>query len=119
MNEKILNKRKVLRIKRKLRVRSVCRNGNATRPRVSIFRSNKYFYAQAINDELGHTIASIDGRKLGYGNNKEDSQKIGLEFARLLKERGIEHIRFDRNGYLYHGVVASFVDGLRSVGIKL
>lgn len=119
MNDKVLEKRKSLRLKRKMRVKAKCGLGSATRPRVSIFKSNKYFYAQAIDDCTGNTLAAINSRKMGLGNNKADAEKVGQEFATTLKQKGIENILFDRNGYLYHGVVAAFADGIRSVGIKL
>ncbi|RDU72588.1 50S ribosomal protein L18 [Helicobacter aurati] len=116
MTPKVLQKKKTLRLKRKLRVRQNHR-GSAIKPRVSVFRSNKYFYAQAINDETGHTIAAIDSRICGLGNNKKDAQKLGEEFAKLLLSKNIGEIIFDRNGYLYHGVVACFADNLRNNGI--
>ena len=94
-------------------------SGSTEKPRVSVFRSNKYFYAQAIDDKAGHTLAAIDSRKLKVGNTKEDSAKLGEAFAKILLERDIKEVVFDRNGYLYHGVVAAFADGLRNNGIAL
>lgn len=118
MTAKVLEKKKILREKCKKRIRSQC-NGSATKPRVSVFRSNKHFYAQAIDDSKGHTIAAIDSRVLKVGNKKEDTNKMGAEFAKLLKAKNISAVVFDRNGYLYHGVVAAFADGLRNNGIAL
>lgn len=118
MTPKILEKKKILRTKCKMRIRSQC-NGSATKPRVSVFRSNKHFYAQAIDDIKGHTLACVDSRKLKLGNTKEDTSKMGAEFARILLAQDIKEVVFDRNGYLYHGVVASFADGLRNNGIAL
>ncbi|TLD81804.1 50S ribosomal protein L18 [Helicobacter sp. MIT 05-5293] len=118
MTEKVLIQKQILRRKRKLRTRSSI-FGVAHKPRVSIFRSNKYLYAQAINDEKGTTLAHIDGKKLGLGNNKEHSKKLATEFAQMLKKAGIEEVVFDRNGYLYHGVIGVFADTLRENGIKL
>ncbi|RDU60493.1 50S ribosomal protein L18 [Helicobacter marmotae] len=123
MTEKVLKRKQLLRNKRKLRTRGKISRGRihgvANKPRISVFKSNKYFYAQAINDELGVTLASIDGKKLGLGNNKEDAKKIAQEFAAVLKKANLVEVVFDRNGYLYHGVVAAFVDTLRENGIKL
>lgn len=118
MTAKVLEKKKVLREKCKKRIRSQC-NGNALKPRVSVFRSNKYFYAQAIDDSKGHTLASIDSRTLKIGNTKEDTSKMGAEFAKILAAQNIKSVVFDRNGYLYHGVVAAFADSLRNNGIAL
>lgn len=118
MTSKVLEKKRILRAKCKKRIRSQC-SGDATKPRISVFRSNKYFYAQAIDDIKGHTLVSIDSRVLKIGNTKEDTNKIGAEFAKLLLEKNIKTVVFDRNGYLYHGVVAAFADGLRNNGITL
>jgi len=117
MRESVQRRKNRLRIKRKKRVRGKIR-GNAQRPRVSVFRSNRHFYAQAIDDERGHTLAYADGAKMGLRANKEDVKKVAQAFAQELKAKGIEVIVFDRNGYLYHGVVASFADALRENGIK-
>ncbi len=117
MRESIQRRKNKLRIKRKRRVRGKIR-GTADRPRVSVFKSNRHFYAQAIDDDRGHTLAYADGAKMGLKANKEDVKKLAADFAQKLKEQGIEVIVFDRNGFLYHGVVASFADALRENGIK-
>lgn len=116
MNPKILQKKKTLLLKRKLRVRNGC-SGSAAIPRVSIFRSNKYLYAQAIDDENSCTVVAINSKSYNFGNNKKDAEKLGEEFAKLLLSNQIKEIVFDRNGYLYHGVVACFADNLRNNGI--
>ncbi len=117
MTDKIIKKKRSLRLKRKLRIRSQI-FGNANIPRLSIFRSNRYFYAQAIDDVKGVTLASIDGKKMGLKNNKEDVKKIAIALADNLKKINVAEVVFDRNGYLYHGVVASFADSLRVSGIS-
>ena len=123
MRENMLERKKLLRIKRKLRVRGKNGEGRiygvAQTPRISIFRSNKYFYAQAIDDTQSKTIVAVDGKKLGLNNNKESVKKIAQAFATDLKKVGISKAVFDRNGYLYHGVVAAFADTLRENGIEL
>lgn len=118
MLENILKLKQKLLAKRKARIRARV-VGSAEKPRVSIFRSNKYFYAQAIDDAKGFTLACVDGKKMGLGNNKDDVKKLGAEFAKNLKNAGISKVVFDRNGYLYHGVVAAFADSLRENGIAL
>lgn len=117
MRETIQRRKVALRARRKSRVRGKI-SGVADKPRVSIFRSNKYFYAQAIDDVASETVAAVDGAKMKVGNNKEDVKKIAAEFASALKEKKIENVVFDRNGYLYHGVVASFAEALRENGLK-
>lgn len=118
MREKLLKNKLKLRVKRKKRVRAKI-FGTITLPRVSVFRSNRYFYAQAIDDANGVTLAAVDGKTLSLKANKEDVVKLAKVFADNLKSIGIEKVSFDRNGYLYHGVVASFVQALRDNGIVL
>ncbi|WP_120945459.1 50S ribosomal protein L18 [Helicobacter labacensis] len=118
MTASILAKKKLQRAKRKMRVRSKV-FGTQERPRVSIFRSNKHLYAQAIDDNAHATLAHVDGKKLGLGKNVEDSKKLALIFAESLKQKGINKVVYDRNGYLYHGVVAVFAETLREQEIAL
>jgi large subunit ribosomal protein L18 len=116
--EKDLAKKIALRIKRKKRVRGSI-FGTAEKPRVSIFKSNRFISAQAINDVEGITLAAVSSKAMGLNVNKENASKVAAKFAESLKAAGIETVVYDRNGYLYHGVVASFADGLRANGIKL
>ena len=115
---KDLVKRNSLRLRRKKRIRGSI-SGCAETPRLSIFKSNKYFYAQAIDDVNGVTLASFDGAKDGIKSNKDGAKKAAEAFATALKGKNIENVVFDRNGYLYHGVVAAFAEELRNQSIKL
>ncbi|HEY9191039.1 MAG TPA: 50S ribosomal protein L18 [Sulfurovum sp.] len=117
MLKSIQKRKNKLRAQRKARVRGKI-FGSETMPRLTVYKSNKYFYAQAINDAAGTTLAAVDGRKLGLKANQEDVKKIAAEMAKNLASKNIETVVFDRNGYLYHGVVASFADALREAGIK-
>jgi len=117
MLKSIQKKKNKMYAQRKARVRGRI-HGTAELPRLTVFRSNKHFYAQAIDDDRGHTIAYADGRKLGMKATREDVKKVAADMAEKLKASNIERIVFDRNGYLYHGVVASFADALREAGIK-
>jgi large subunit ribosomal protein L18 len=117
MNANVLKRKIATRLKRKRRVRAKI-SGTALRPRVSVFRSNKHFYAQAIDDVAGVTLAACDGAKMGLKANKEDAVKIAAAFAGALKEKNITTIVFDNNGYGYHGVVAAFADELRNNSIE-
>lgn len=112
MLEKAMRQKNRLRIKRKMRTRSKI-YGTAQKPRLSVFRSNRYFYAQVIDDENSITLAVVDGKTMGLKANKEDAKKIAHTLAEKLKSKGIRAIVFDRNGYLYHGVIAAFADSLR------
>lgn len=115
---KDLAKKNALRIKRKKRVRGNI-FGTAEKPRVSIFKSNRYVSAQAINDVEGVTLAAVSSKAMGLNVNKENAVKVAAQLAENLKAAGIESVVYDRNGYLYHGVVAAFADALRDNGIKL
>jgi len=117
MLKSIQNRKNKLRAQRKARVRSKI-FGTAEKPRLTIYKSNKHFYAQAIDDTVGQTLASADGRKLGLKSNREDVKKVAQELAKNLASKNIDIVTFDRNGYLYHGVVASFAEALREAGIK-
>ena len=116
MNKKILKTKLKTRAKRKLRVRSKI-SGTVERPRVTVFRSNKHFYAQAIDDVAGVTLAAVDGAKMGLKANKEDATKLATTFAESMKAKNITTVVFDNNGYGYHGVVAAFADELRKNSI--
>lgn len=118
MREKLLKNKLKLRVKRKRRVRAKL-FGTAELPRVSVFRSNRHFYAQAIDDVTGTTLVSVDGKALSLKANKEDVAKLAKTFAEKLQGKNISKVAFDRNGYLYHGVIASFADSLRENGITL
>lgn len=117
MTGKILKNKSAKRLQRKRRIRSNI-SGCAALPRVSVFRSNRYISAQAINDEQGVTLASVHSKTLGLKANKVDAEKAGAAFAQTLKAAGINEIVFDRNGFLYHGVVKAFADALRANEIK-
>ena len=111
---KDLAKKNSLRIKRKRRVRGKV-SGTVAVPRLTVFKSNKFISAQAIDDVTGATLAAVSGQIA----NKEGAKTAGAEFAKTLLAKEITTVIFDRNGYLYHGVVAAFADALRDNGIKV
>lgn len=115
---KDIARKTALRTRRKKRVRGSI-FGTAEMPRVSVFKSNKYISAQAINDVEGVTLASVSSQAMGLNVNRENAAKVAAQFAENLKAAGVETVVYDRNGYLYHGVVAAFADALRDNGIKL
>ena len=93
-------------------------SGTAERPRMSVFRSNKGIYVQLIDDLSGRTLASASSKGLEGGTKSEVSAKVGKEIAKIAKEKGIETVIFDRNGYLFHGRVKSLADAAREAGLK-
>ena len=92
--------------------------GTAERPRMSVFRSNKGLYVQLIDDLNGKTLAAASSKGLEGGTKTEVSAKVGKEIANKAKEKGIEAVVFDRNGYLFHGRVKSLADAAREAGLK-
>jgi large subunit ribosomal protein L18 len=117
MNAKVLKAKASKRVQRKRRIRAKI-SGTAAKPRVSIFRSNRYLSVQAIDDASAVTLAASNTKPLGAKANKEGAAALAADFALKLKAAGVSEIFFDRNGYVYHGVVAAFADALRANEIK-
>lgn len=119
MVTKLLNK---IRKRRSNRVRARIK-GSAEKPRLSIFRSNKYLYAQLIDDSSGKTLISFS--TLGADKNKSSENKIskatklGKEVAAGMKQAGLQAVVFDRGRYAYHGRVQAVAEALREEGIKV
>jgi large subunit ribosomal protein L18 len=108
------------RDKRKFHIRKRI-EGSVERPRLTVFKSNKYLYLQAIDDATGKTLVSAstleEGLK-GVKRNLEGAAKLGEEMGKRLKEKNIAQVVFDRNGYLYHGIIKAMADGTRKAGIQ-
>lgn len=92
--------------------------GTAERPRMTVFRSNKAIYVQLVDDLKGETLVSASSKGLEGGTKTEIAAKVGEAVAGKAKEKGIETVVFDRNGYLYHGRVKSLADAARKGGLK-
>ena len=106
------------RARRTVRVRSKVR-GDAERPRLSVFRSNKAIWAQIIDDSVGRTLASaasIDLTEKGLSKT-DQAAKVGEMLAERAKTAGIERVVFDRGPYLYHGRVKALAEGARQGGL--
>ena len=110
------------KVNRRLRIRQGIRrkvSGTAEKPRLSVFKSNKAIYAQIIDDEKGHTMASASSKELGSAAiNLETAKQVGKKLAEKAGANGIEKVVFDRGGYLYHGRVKALADGAREGGLK-
>ncbi len=104
------------RKRRQARIRSRV-VGTASKPRLAVFRSNKFLYAQLINDETGATIAAVDTRKATGANAIERATAVGKAIAEAGKKAGIETVVFDRGGFKYQGAVAALADGAREGGL--
>ncbi len=91
-----------------------------SRPRLSVFRSNKHIYAQIIDDRAGRTVAAAGswGADDTKGPKLDQAAAVGKMIAEKAKAAGIESVVFDRNGYLYHGRVKSLAEAAREAGLK-
>ncbi len=106
------------RLKRRRRVRAKI-TGTATRPRISVFRSNRGIDAQLIDDVSGHTIVAvnwIEPELRGVGR-ADQARRVGELLAERAKAAGIEQAVFDRGGYQYHGRVKALAEGARESGL--
>jgi large subunit ribosomal protein L18 len=105
----------------KSRIRKVA-FGTATKPRLSVFRSNKEIYAQIVNDETGVTLVAASSRdkdlQSAQGTKTEIAALVGKSLGEKALKAGVDSIRFDRGGYLYHGRVKSLASGAREAGLK-
>lgn len=109
------------RDQRKLRVRKKI-FGTAEMPRLSVFRSNKYVYAQLINDTKGNTIVAVaeEVKALHKATKKADAAfEVGKTMAKKALEKNISKVVFDRNGYQYAGRIKKIAEGAREGGLVL
>jgi large subunit ribosomal protein L18 len=117
------NSIEIRRNKTKARIRSRM-SGTAERPRLTIYKSLKRIYVQAVDDAKGVTLASASSLEkdlrasLKNGANIEAAKAVGASIAARLKEKGITSVVFDRNGYLYHGRVKALADSAREAGLE-
>ncbi len=112
------------RIKLRLRKRI---HGSAERPRVTVFRSIKHIYAQAVDDLSGQTVAAASSAdptlrgkfpKGANGGNKGGAEAVGAAIAEKLQAKGIKQAVFDRNGFLYHGRIRAVAEAARKAGLE-
>lgn len=92
-------------------------SGTATRPRLAIFRSNRFVYAQLIDDVVGKTLAAVDTRTQKGDTLTQRATAVGLEIANKAKAVGVEQVVFDRGGFRYQGTIAALADAARSGGL--
>jgi large subunit ribosomal protein L18 len=108
------------RIKYRIRKRL---SGSGECPRMTVYRSNKQIYVQLVDDVSGQTLVSASSKEKEIASqkvNKIDQAKlVGKSLATKAKEKGIESVVFDRNGYLYHGRVKTLADAARESGLKI
>ena len=88
---------------------------------MSVFRSNSHMYVQVIDDVAGSTLvaaSTMEGELKGLKNTVSDAAKLGETIGKRMLEKNIDTCVFDRNGYLFHGIVKSIADGARKAGVK-
>ena len=99
-------------------------SGTNLRPRLAVFRSARHIYVQAIDDDQGKTLAWSStlaiqkSLKKIYSGNKEAAKAVGVEIAKILLEKSISSVVFDRGGYVFHGRVQALAEGAREAGLK-
>jgi large subunit ribosomal protein L18 len=117
----LTKKQKRFKIKRRIRKKI---SGTVKKPRMSVFRSNKHIYVQLIDDEQGTTLCSSSTRNKEVSDQTNPMKKsdqaelVGKQIAQLSKDKGINQVVFDRNGYRYHGRVRKLAEGARKEGLK-
>ncbi len=110
-------KNRVFRVRKKVQ-------GTDTRPRLSVFKTNKHIYAQLIDDINSITIAGVgtlskENQSTEHnGKSKEAARHIGKQIAELAKQKSIDTVVFDRGRYKFHGVVAELAQGAREAGLR-
>jgi large subunit ribosomal protein L18 len=95
--------------------------GTEQRPRMAIFKSQKYIYVQVIDDAAGKTLASASSKDADAGvkgANAAAAKAVGALIAKRAKDKGITRVVFDRGGYLYHGNVKALADAARENGLE-
>jgi len=112
--EQLKNLRK---IRRKAKIRTIIK-GDATRPRLSVFKSNTAVFLQLIDDAIGKTIVSAHSREVKAGKDVNMEFETGKLIAQRALEKKVELVVFDRGGNKYHGRIKAVADGAREGGLK-
>jgi len=106
---------KRIRLKKKIRVKI---QGTAARPRLTVFRSNKFIYAQVINDLTGKTLAQASDVKITKGTKSERAKEVGQAIGAACSKAKIKKVIFDRNGFKYTGRIKLVADEARAGGLE-
>ena len=96
-------------------------HGTAERPRLVVFKSNRYIYAQVVDDDAGRTLAaasSLEKTLRGKSLSRETATEVGKLVVERAKGAGVEQIVFDRGGYPYHGRIQALADAVREAGVR-
>lgn len=112
---------KNIKVEKRLRLHKKIRSqvsGSAERPRLAVFRSNQYIYAQLINDDTATTLASANDLKITGKSKTERAQEVGAAIADMAKKANITSVVFDRAGFKYGGRIKSLADAARAAGLN-
>ena len=115
-----LEQKKLRRARRKKHVRKLV-SGVGERPRMTVYKSSRYLYIQVIDDRNARTLVSASNLEKDLRKIKSTiagAEQLGQVVAGRLKEKKIDRVVFDRNGYAYHGIVKSIAEGARKAGIQ-
>jgi large subunit ribosomal protein L18 len=122
MKRKVRSDKIRKRLARRNRIRTSIHDSD--RPRLSVYRSNKHIYAQVEDAATGRTIVSVSSCSkavIGDGaatSNIEAAKKVGAAIARVARDKNIEQVVFNRNGFLYHGRVKALAEAAREAGLQ-
>ena len=103
------------RLKKKIRVKIA---GTEARPRLTVFRSNKFIYAQVINDATGKTLAQASDLQVKTGTKTERAKEVGKLIGEACQKANIKKVVFDRNGFKYTGRIKLVADAARASGVE-
>lgn len=117
------NSRQATRLRKKTRIKKKIDLQKGLIARLIVFRSNKYLYAQVVDDLKSHTLAQANTlekefEKYSSRKNLESAKALGTLIGKRAIENKVERVLFDRNGYDYHGRVKALADGAREAGLK-
>lgn len=113
----ITSQKTVKRVRRHARIRAKIK-GTKDVPRLAVFRSNRFIYAQLIDDETGVTLVGVDSRKAKEKTATLRAKEIGAIMAELAKGKGVTKVVFDRGGFRYQGAVVALAEGAREGGLQ-
>ena len=122
MEKKVRNRKRGKLLARQHRVTR--RISRSRRPRLTVYRSARHIYAQLVDPETGRTIAGVSTRNKGIAEglagtgNVEAAKRVGTAIAGLAKDKQIDAVVFNRNGFLYHGRVKALAEAAREAGLR-
>lgn len=108
---------RISRVRRHEKIRKTI-IGTSNCPRLSVFRSNKYIYAQIIDDQAGKTLIAAGDLKMSKEQKSKRAYEVGKKLAEKALKAKIKKVVFDRGGFLYHGRVADLARGAREAGLE-